>query len=136
MVTKKVTKEENFLIFNETKGTLKNKDVPFALIKDKILGKKYQLDLVFTTERKIHSLNKTYRNVNKPTDILSFPIDKNSGEIFICEKIATKKSKDFQREYNNFISFLFVHGCVHLLGYDHGSKMEKIEIKFRKLFKI
>lgn len=136
MITKKVTKEENFLIFNETKGALKNKGVPFVLIKEKILGKKYQLNLIFVNDKKIHQLNKIYRQVNKPTDILSFPIDKESGEIFICEKIANTKAKDFERKYNNFISFLFVHGCVHLLGYDHGEKMEKIENKFRKFFKI
>lgn len=126
--------EDKFSIINETKGKLPS--LPFVQIKNKVLGKKYELDLIFVSEKKIHALNKTYRKVNKPTDILSFPIDKNSGEIFICEKITKKKAKDFEREYNNFIAFLFVHGTVHLLGYDHGNKMEAIEIKFRKFFKI
>lgn len=121
-------------IKNTTKGKLPS--LPFVQIKNKILGKKYELDLVFVNENKIHALNKTYRKVDKPTDILSFPIDKSHGEIFICEKIAKKKSKDFEREYNNFIAFLFIHGNVHLLGYDHGNKMEIVETKFRKLFKI
>lgn len=141
-MNRKITTEENFLIFNETKGAPQNTGVPFVIYKNKILGKKYQLNLIFVNDKKIHQLNKTYRKVNKPTDILSFPIDKESGEIFICEKIAKNKAKDFDlpaqagREYNNFISFLFIHGCVHLLGYDHGDKMEAVEIKFRKLFKI
>jgi ssRNA-specific RNase YbeY (16S rRNA maturation enzyme) len=43
---------------------------------------------------------------------------------------------EFGRTYDNFVSFLFVHGLVHLKGYDHGDKMEKMEIKFRKIFKI
>jgi len=126
--------EEKFSIINETKGKLPS--LPFVQIKNKILGKKYELSLIFVSENKIHALNKQYRNVDSPTDILSFPIDKNFGEIFICEKIAKKKSKDFEREYNNFIAFLFIHGNVHLLGYDHGNKMEVVETKFRKFFKI
>jgi len=126
--------EEKFSIVNETKGKLPS--LPFVDIKNKILGKKYELDLIFVNSKKIHALNKQYRKVNSPTDILSFPIDQNSGEIFICEKIAKKKAPDFGREHNNFIAFLFIHGNVHLLGYDHGDKMEAIEIKFRKFFKI
>ena len=126
--------EERFSIINETNGKLPS--LPFVEIKNKILGKKYEFDLVFVDSKKIHALNKTYRKVDSPTDILSFPIDKNSGEIFICQKIAKNKSKDFDREYDNFIAYLFIHGCVHLLGYDHGDKMEKIEEKYRKIFKI
>lgn len=126
--------EEKFSIINETKGKLPS--LPFEQIKNKVLGYEYELDLVFVSEKKIHALNKTYRKVDSPTDILSFSIDKDHGEIFICEKMAKKMAGDFEREYNNFIAFLFIHSSVHLLGYDHGNKMETIEIKFRKFFKI
>ena len=126
--------EEKFSIINETKDKLPS--LSFVQIKNKILGKKYELDLIFVGNKKIYALNKTYRKVDSPTDILSFPIDKNSGEIIICPKIAKNKAIDFQRKYNNFIAFLFIHGCVHLLGYDHGNKMEKAEKKYRKIFKI
>ena len=126
--------EDNFSIINETKGRLPS--LPFDKIKNKMLGKKYELDLIFVDEKKIHALNNTYRKVDSSTDILSFPIDENSGEIFICEKIAKKKARDFEREYNNFLAFLFIHGCVHLLGYDHGNKMGAVETKFRRIFKI
>lgn len=126
--------EEKFLIINETKGKLPS--LPFEQMKNKILGKKYELNLIFVSDKKIHALNKFYRKVDSPTDILSFPIDKGHGEIFICEKISRKMAYDFDREYNNFLAFLFIHSTVHLLGYDHGRKMEAEEIKFRKLFKI
>ena len=126
--------EEKFSIINETKGKLPS--LPFVQMKNKILGKKYELNLVFIDDKKIHKLNKTYRKVDSPTDILSFPLEKDSGEILICEKLAKIKAKDFDRKYNNFLAFLFIHGCVHLLGYDHGNKMEVVETKFRKIFKI
>ena len=106
----------------------------FELIKKAILGSKYELSLVFITAPKIQKLNKTYRNINKPTDILSFPLSKTSGEIFICKTEAKKMMAEFGRTYENFLAFLFIHGLVHLKGYDHGVKMEKVEIKFREKF--
>jgi len=128
------TEDNKFSITNTTKGKLPS--LPFVQFKNKILGKNYELSLVFVDNKQIHFLNKFYRKVNKPTDILSFPLNKKSGEIFICQKIAKNKAKDFEREYKNFIAFLFIHGCVHLLGYDHGDKMETIEEKYRKIFKV
>lgn len=108
----------------------------FDQIKKAVLGSEYELSLVFCSAKKIQELNKIYRNINKPTDILSFPLSKNSGEILICKSETRKMMKEFGRTYENFLVFLFIHGCVHLKGYDHGAKMEKVEEKFRKLFKI
>ena len=126
--------QENFSITNTTKGSLPR--LPFELFKNKILGKKYDLSLVFVGEKKIQILNYKYRKINKSTDILSFSISKNSGEIFICEKSALKKAKEFEMSYKTFLPFLFIHGLVHLLGYDHGNTMEKKELIYRKYFKI
>ena len=106
----------------------------FEIIKKAVLSSKYELSLVFCTAKKIQGLNKIYRNINKPTDILSFPLSKTSGEIFICKSESRKMMREFNRPYNNFLTFLFIHGLVHLKGYDHGQKMEKIEQKFRKQF--
>lgn len=119
---------------NKTNGRLPS--VPFVLMKNKILGKKYDLSVVVVGKKEIHRLNKLYRKINSPTDILSFSIDKRSGEIFICQKIAKKKAKEFERSYGNFIPFLVIHSMVHLRGFDHGNKMEKEEVKYRKYFNI
>jgi len=110
--------------------------LPFSIIKDTIIGKKYNLSLVFITSFKIKKLNKIYRNINKPTDILSFPLTPETGEIFICPSETQKERLKFDRTYNNFLLYLFIHGLVHLKGYDHGPKMDKIEEKFRKRFNI
>lgn len=124
----------NFSIKNKTKGKLLS--LPFVQLKESILGEKYDLSLTFISKKEIHSINKKYRNVDSPTDILSFPLDKKSGEIFICQEIAKKKAPSFERNYSNFLTFLFIHGLVHLKGYDHGDKMEKVEKKYRKIFNI
>ena len=108
----------------------------FLKIKKAVLGSNYDLSLVFIGPKKMRELNRTYRELNKPTDILSFPLSKTSGEMFICKSETRKMAKEFDRTYENFLLYLFVHGLVHLKGYDHGPKMDKIEAKFRKQFKI
>ena len=124
----------NFSIINETKGRLPS--LPFDQMKTVILGRNYDLCLNFVSSAKLLDLNNQYRNINKSTDILSFPLDKNSGEIFISP-IETKKMMDeFNRSYKNFTAYLFIHGLVHLKGFDHGKKMESIEKKYRKQFSI
>lgn len=74
--------------------------------------------------------------MNKPTDILSFTLDKNAGEIFINIPYSKKKCKKFDRAFSNYIKFLFIHGLMHLKGYEHSSRMEAEEIKIRNRFNI
>lgn len=106
----------------------------FDKMKEAVLGKEYDLSFTFISAEKMKQLNLTYRNINKPTDILSFPLSKTEGEIYICLSETRKEAKKFNRSYENFIRFLFIHGLVHLKGYDHGSTMERIEVEFRKKF--
>lgn len=122
------------MLVNETSSKIP--PIPFEAMKDAVLGKEYDLSVVIVSKEKIQSLNKQYRNIDESTDILSFPLDKESGEIFINLEETKKMAPDFDREYENFLGFLFIHGLVHLKGYDHGSTMENIEMKYRKVFKI
>jgi probable rRNA maturation factor len=108
----------------------------FLKIKKAVLGSNYDLSLVFIGPKKMQELNRTYRGLNKSTDILSFPLSKTSGEMFICKSETRKMAKEFDRTYDNFLLYLFVHGLVHLKGYDHSPRMDKLEAKFRKQFKI
>jgi probable rRNA maturation factor len=124
----------HFSIINENKEKLPK--IPFEEIKEASLGNNYSLSLIFTSPEKMKKLNTIYRNKETPTDILSFPLSKNEGEIYISLSESKKEAKKFDREYENFIAFLFIHGCVHLIGHDHGSTMENIEVKIREKFKI
>ncbi len=108
--------------------------VPFSAIKDKILGEDYELSLVFATKALSKKLNFQHRGKNYPTNILSFTLDKKSGEIFI-EPVQTRlDAPKFEMNYTKFMKFLFIHGCLHLKGMQHSSTMEKQEQKFLKLF--
>jgi probable rRNA maturation factor len=125
---------KTFSIVSETSEEYPN--LPYEEIKVSSLGKNYTLSLIFTTPEKIKKLNLIYRDKNTATDILSFPIDKIEGEIYICLEEAKKEAVKFKRTFENFIGFLFIHGCVHLKGHDHGSTMENVEVKLRKQFQI
>jgi probable rRNA maturation factor len=102
----------------------------FSIMKNDILGKKYSLSIAYVDEKTSKKINKKYRNKNKPTNILSFPLQKNMGEIVLCPKIIKKEAKNFNKTFSQFLGFLVIHGMLHLKGYKHGSKMEKMEEKY------
>ena len=124
---------ETFNLTNKTKT--RTPIVRFEEIKNTVLGKKYQLSLVFVGDQKSKYLNNTYRGKNKPTNCLSFPLEKSSGEIFINLSKAKKESPKFQKSYVKFVTHLFIHSMLHLKGMEHGSRMERAEAKLLKQFK-
>jgi len=108
--------------------------LPLAEIATKILGPKYELGLVFIGDEEMHMLNKEHRRHDYPTNILSFPFDKNEGEILINLDKAKLEAPDFDHDYKNHLIFLFIHGCLHLKGMTHGSIMTKAEKKFFDIY--
>jgi len=112
------------------------KGTPYEEITNKILGKKYELSLVFCGETLMRRINRENRQKDYATSVLSFPLSETTGEIFICLPVCKKQHKGFERTFENFVAFLFVHGLVHLKGYDHGATMDKLEAKFRNQFSI
>lgn len=108
--------------------------LPFDEIKNEILGTKYELSLVFMGASEIAKLNEAYREKEGPTDILSFSVAKNVGEIFICPIVALKKAKLFKETPREYQLRLFIHGCLHLKGHAHGSTMERHERRVKSLF--
>ena len=121
---------------SNTTRTPHPKKIPYEEMTDKVLGKKYELSLVFCGETIMRKLNKEMRGKDYATNVLSFPLSDTTGEMFICLPVCKKQHKNFEREFANFVGFLFVHGLVHLKGHDHGATMDKLEAKFRKQFGI
>lgn len=114
----------------------KNPNIPCQKITETVLGKKYDLSLVFIGDKLSRKLNKTYRKIDKPASILSFPLSKTEGEIFINLNSARQQSAKFNRGYEKFVGFLLIHGLLHLKGWQHSSRMEREEKKIRKKFNI
>jgi probable rRNA maturation factor len=124
----------SFTIINTTKEKLPKH--PFKKMATRVLGDNYDLNLTIIDTEKIKQLNQGYRGKNSPTDILSFPLSESSGEIFLCLSEAKKETPKFKRNFDNFIAFLFIHGLMHLKGFDHSSTMESKEQTIRQEFGI
>jgi probable rRNA maturation factor len=119
-------------VSNTTKAKLPR--LAFLLMKNAVLVKKYELSLTFVSATEMKRISRVHREMDKTTDILSFPLSKNEGEMYICLSETKKEAKNFDRTYENFLAYLFIHGCVHLKGFDHSSTMERIERRFQKKF--
>ncbi|MDD3663172.1 MAG: rRNA maturation RNase YbeY [Candidatus Pacebacteria bacterium] len=126
-------KVDNFCtIRNQTKGKLPS--LPFVSIKNKILGKKYDLSICFISSKKQKEINKKYRGIDKSTNVLSFPFSSNSGEITFDLTKVKREAPLFMMSYSKFLKYLLIHGCLHLKGFEHSSTMEKQEEKYLKFF--
>jgi len=99
-----------------------------------VLGlSKVELSIALVSDAQIKRLNKRYRNKDKPTDVLSFPIGEKVedwlilGDIVISVDTAKRQARELGHSLEEELKRLLVHGLVHLLGYDHelGGEEEK-----------
>ncbi len=102
---------------------------------------KKNIELILTTNNKIRILNKKHRNIDKATDVLSFPMDFDMpnmplGSIVISVDFVNEKAKEFNHSFQDELKLLFIHGLLHLLGYDHeidnGEHRKKEEMLIKK----
>ncbi|BCD68002.1 rRNA maturation RNase YbeY [Nitratiruptor sp. YY09-18] len=81
------------------------------------------IELLIVDKNTIQQLNATYRNKNAPTDVLSFPLAQTPGSmlgsIVICADVAESVAKRYGHTLQEEIALLFLHGLLHLLGFDH-----------------
>ena len=98
-------------------------------------------NIIFITNKEIHKINKEYRKVDRPTDVISFALEDNKdieykdfrllGDIYISVDRAIEQARDYNHSLKRELCFLSTHGILHLLGYDHQTKEEE-EIMFTK----
>lgn len=110
--------------------------IRYAAIKDAVLGTRYELSLVFVGRARAQALNKATRGKDYVPNVLSFPLTETSGEIYITPSVAKDEASKFNMRPNTYIAYLFIHGLLHLKGYDHGEKMERLEEKYLAAFKL
>ena len=85
---------------------------------------KKDIELVVVNNEEMRLLNKEHRNIDKATDVLSFPMDFDFpnmplGSIVVSTDFVEEKAKEYGHTFNEEFSLLFIHGILHLLGYDH-----------------
>ncbi len=91
-----------------------------------------EISLSFVEAAEIQDLNNKYRDKNYSTDVLSFPAEDphTLGDIVICIEKAESQARELGHSLDREIAFLFVHGLLHLLGYDHEISQEDERIMF------
>ena len=92
--------------------------------------------IIFVTKEEIHELNKQYRGVDRVTDVISFALEdahdvsvsdiRVLGDIYICIDRMKEQALEYNHSETRELSFLTVHGLLHLLGYDHQTKEEEV----------
>ena len=108
-----------------------NKTLKVLKLKDN-----YALSLIITGPITIRKINREYRNIDKVTDVISFALLDNEetveyedeielGDIFINRNRVISQAKDYGHSEKREFVFLFVHGLLHLLGYDHMNKEDE-----------
>lgn len=100
----------------------------------------YDLSLIIVGPRKIKEINREYRNIDKETDVLSFALfdrklkyankeaEIELGDIFINYNRVISQAKEYKHSIKREFVFLFVHGLLHLLGYDHMKQKDEKEM--------
>ena len=120
----------------------KKYNIDFNKIANAVVGKKYQdaeVSITLTDDDEIHAMNKMYRNIDKPTNVLSFELgdDLLLGDIYISLDTVLREADDANISVAEHTAHMVVHGMFHLLGYDHltdsqARVMESKEIKVLK----
>lgn len=101
-----------------------------------ILGPRYSLSIVLVGEKRARTLNKRYRGKDYVPNVLTFPIDAHSAEIFLTIPKIKREARRYGLSPHGHMLFLLIHGCLHLKGYAHGSTMERAEQKLLSAFNI
>ena len=92
----------------------------------------YEISLLITDDETIRKYNKEYRNKDRATDVLSFPMEDDIilGDVAISFETAKRQSEEAEINIDREVAFLFIHGLLHLLGYDHETSQEDEEEMF------
>ncbi len=101
-----------------------------------------ELNLIFVDEEKMSELNSTHMGKKGPTDVLAFPIDAIGhteadtpqllGDVIICPAIARQNAVRQDKDFEEEIALLVLHGILHILGYDHACSDDSLIMKRRE----
>lgn len=135
----------NLIIANQTDQNIEMDEKLESVVKTVLdtegLSLDYEVSITFVDKDEIHKLNIEFRSVDRPTDVLSFPMDEDFfiegvdtmlGDIVICMDVAKEQANDFGHSLDREIMYLTAHSMLHLLGYDHMEENEKLEMRARE----
>ena len=92
------------------------------------IDKNYVVNIILVDNKYIKELNSRFRNINQPTDVLSFEnndMEEELGDVFISVDKAILQAKEYEHSFNQELAFLTLHGFLHCLGYNHQDKVKE-----------
>lgn len=129
----------NIGIFNETQEKVENLEVlepllTYALEVENVDN--LEFNVIIINNEEIHKINKEYRRIDRPTDVISFALEDYKdikyendyrvlGDIYISIDKVKEQAKEYGHSEKRELAFLAVHGLLHLLGYDHMEKEDE-----------
>ena len=132
------------VIYNKTRGSnlkeyYKDLDLLFERTLNKLnIKKEYDIAIILVRSKKIQNINKEFRNIDKPTDVISFAIQDDGilieeestdlGDVYINVDKVYSQAEEYGHSIRREFCFLFLHGLLHCLGYDHMNDKDEKEM--------
>lgn len=125
--------------------TIIDKVITECFSTEKLTDKNLYINIILTTPEEIRKYNKQYRNIDKETDVLSFPMFEKQeinemqtngnevydvlGDVIISIEQVRKQAIEYEHSFERELAYMIVHGFYHLMGYDHMEEQDKIEMR-------
>ena len=105
----------------------------------------WEMSVLLCDNKRIHELNREYRHIDRPTDVLSFALNEGEevngeaesqllGDLVISLERTAEQAKEYGHPFERELAYLTVHGCLHILGYDHMTEEDKKEMRTEEEF--
>ena len=116
------------------------KKVIRACVDEAYPNHRFEVELTLCGDEEIHGVNKEFRGIDRPTDVLSFPMMEFSmpevyvslGNIILSVETARRQAEEYGHSLKRELCFLCAHSALHLLGYDHETEDEREEMEAKQ----
>ncbi|MCK4244651.1 MAG: rRNA maturation RNase YbeY [Candidatus Omnitrophica bacterium] len=88
-----------------------------------------EIGIILLDDKKIQRYNLRYRGVNRPTDVLAFPVDERTGELFISLESARRQAEIYHQSLKKELSLLIIHGLLHFNGYKDTDRKSRLVMR-------
>lgn len=129
---------------NEKYEEIVNKVFEVCFKEENLYDYEIYVSVILTNEENIQKTNKEYRKIDKPTDVLSFPMFEKDeiekaklqrevlGDIIVCMPIVRKQAEEYGHSEKREFAYMLVHGFYHIMGYDHMVEEDKVMMRAKE----
>ncbi|MFH0924839.1 MAG: rRNA maturation RNase YbeY [bacterium] len=114
------------------------RDVVKKILKDLGCPDEVEVSIVFVNDKRIRQLNRLYRGINRPTDVLAYSMQEGEGkginpyilgDIVVSVETTMRQADEYGHSFEKELDVLMIHGLLHLLGYDHEKEGDAVKMQ-------